>query len=89
MASNLEIRDFINLLTHDSQSGRVVMNALAESIKSVAESYSLTLSDQDARDVAKSLLPAVAATAWPNSATTSFELPAFRSESEEAEDRDS
>lgn len=81
MASDQELRKLIEQIVSDQRAARRVMSGMTQAISDLATEQSLDISDEQAKDVARSLLTVrMADIAWPDSTSTSFEIPIQRSE---------
>lgn len=75
MATDDEVRQLIAQIVSDQRMARQLMHGLVESIQSAATEQQLELTTEQARDVARSLIPKLAQLAWPDATSTSFEIP--------------
>lgn len=81
MASDQELRTLIKTVVTDHRAARRVMAGMTMAISELASEQSLDISDEQAKDVARSLLGSrLADIAWPDAASTSFEIPIQRGE---------
>lgn len=81
MATDQELRKLIGLIVSDQRAARRVMSGMTAAISDLATEQSLNISDDQTKDVARSLLvPRLADIAWPDSTSTSFEIPVRRYE---------
>ena len=81
MATDQELRKLIGLIVSDQRAARRVMSGMTAAISDLATEQSLNISDDQTKDVARSLLvPRLADIAWPDSTSTSFEIPVRRHE---------
>ena len=76
MASDQELRTLIKTIVTDQRAARRVMAGMTTAISELASEQSLDIGDEQAKDVARSLLVArLADIAWPDATSTSFEIP--------------
>ncbi|MBL6706062.1 MAG: hypothetical protein ISQ06_08120 [Planctomycetaceae bacterium] len=81
MASDQELRTLINTVVTDQRAARRIMAGMTMAILELASEQSLDISDDQAKDVARSLLVSrLADIAWPDATSTSFEIPVQRGE---------
>jgi hypothetical protein len=81
MASDQELRTLISTVVTDQRAARRVMAGMTTAISELATEQSLDISDEQAKDVARSLLGSrLADIAWPDATSTSFEIPVQRDE---------
>ncbi len=81
MASDQELRTLINTVVTDQRAARRIMAGMPMAILELAYEQSLDISDDQAKDVARSLLVSrLANIAWPDATSTSFEIPVQRGE---------
>jgi hypothetical protein len=81
MASDQELRKLIEQIFSDQRAARRVMAGMTSAISDLANEQSLEIGDDQAKDVARSLLVArLADIAWPDTTSTSFENPVYRGE---------
>jgi hypothetical protein len=81
MASDQELRTLINTVVTDQRAARLIMAGMTMAILELASEQSLDISDDQAKDVARSLLVSrLANIAWPDATSTSFEIPVQRGE---------
>ncbi len=81
MASDQELRTLIKTIVTDQRAARRVMSGMTRAISELASEQSLDISDDQAKDVARSLLGSrLSDIAWPDATSTSFEIPIQRSE---------
>lgn len=81
MASDQELRKLIEQIFSDQRAARRVMAGMTSAISDLANEQSLEIGDDQAKDVARSLLVArLADIAWPDTTSTSFEIPVYRGE---------
>jgi hypothetical protein len=81
MASDQELRTLINTVVTDQRAARRIMAGMTTAILELASEQSLDISDDQAKDVARSLLVSrLADIAWPDATSTSFEIPVQRGE---------
>lgn len=81
MAGAQELRKLIKTIVTDQRAARRVMAGMTSSIMDLASEQSLDISDDQAKDVARSLLGSrLADIAWPDATSTSFEIPIQRDE---------
>ena len=81
MASDQELRTLIKTIVTDQRAARRVMSGMTRAISELASEESLDISDDQAKDVARSLLGSrLSDIAWPGATSTSFEIPIQRSE---------
>ena len=81
MASDQELRTLIKTFVTDQRAARRVMAGMTMAISELASEQSLDISDEQAKDVARSLLGSrLADIAWPDATSTSFEIPIQRDE---------
>ena len=74
MASDQELRKLIEQIFSDQRAARRVMAGMTSAISDLANEQSLEIGDDQAKDVARSLLVArLADIAWPDTTSTSFE----------------
>lgn len=79
MASDQELRKLIQQIVSNQASARQVMSGMTAAISKLANEQSLDISDDQAKDVARSLLVTrLADIAWPDATSTSFEIPVQR-----------
>jgi len=79
MATDQELRNLIGQIVSDQRAARRVMSGMTVAISELATEQSLDISDEQSKDVARSLLVArLADIAWPDSTSTSFEIPIRR-----------
>jgi len=77
MAGDQELRTLIKTIVTDQRAARRVMSGMTSAISE----QSLDISDDQAKDVARSLLGSrLSDIAWPDATSTSFEIPIQRSE---------
>jgi hypothetical protein len=76
MASDQELRTPIKTIVTDQRAARRVMAGMTMAISELASEQSLDISDEQAKDVARSMLGSrLADIAWPDATSTSFEIP--------------
>jgi hypothetical protein len=81
MASDQELRTLINTVVTDQRAARRIMAGMTMAILELASEQNLDISDDQAKDVARSLLVSrLADIAWPDATSTSFEIPVQRGE---------
>lgn len=81
MANDQELRTLIKTIVTDQRAARRVMTGMTTAISELASELSLDIGDEQAKDVARSLLvPRLADIAWPDATSTSFEIPVHRGE---------
>ena len=81
MASDQELRTLIKTIVTDQRAARRVMAGMTTAISEMASEQSLDIGDEQAKDVARSLLVSrLADIAWPDATSTSFEIPVRRGE---------
>ncbi|MGZ0168460.1 MAG: hypothetical protein ACKVHE_02790 [Planctomycetales bacterium] len=81
MASDQELRTLIKTFVTDQRAARRVMAGMTMAISELASEQSLDISDEQAKDVARSLLGSrLADIAWPDATSTSFEIAIQRDE---------
>ncbi|MDA0807094.1 MAG: hypothetical protein O2983_10510 [Planctomycetota bacterium] len=81
MASDQELRTLINTVVTDQRAARRIMAGMTMAILELASKQNLDISDDQAKDVARSLLVSrLADIAWPDATSTSFEIPVQRGE---------
>ena len=81
MASDQELRKLIEQIFSDQRAARRVMAGMTSAISDLANEQSLEIGDDQAKDVARSLLVArLADIAWPDTTSTGFEIPVYRGE---------
>ena len=81
MASDQELRTLINTVVTDQRAARRIMAGMTMAILELASEQSLDISDDQAKDVARSLLVSrLADIEWPDATSTSFEIPVQRGE---------
>lgn len=81
MASDQELRTLINTVVTDQRAARRIMAGMTMAILELASEQNLDISDDQAKDVARSLLVSrLADIAWPDATSTSFEFPVQRGE---------
>jgi hypothetical protein len=81
MASDQELRTLINTVVTDQRAARLIMAGMTMAILELASEQNLDISDDQAKDVARSLLVSrLADIAWPDATSTSFEIPVQRGE---------
>lgn len=81
MASDQELRTLINTVVTDQRAARRIMAGMTMAILELASEQNLDISDDQAKDVARSLLVSrLADIAWPDVTSTSFEIPVQRGE---------
>ena len=79
MASDQELRQLIEKVVTDQRAARRVMSGMTGVVSELASELSLDITDEQAKDVARSLLVArLADIAWPDASSTSFEIPVQR-----------
>jgi len=81
MASDQEVRTLIKTIVTDQRAARRVMAGMNTAISEMASEQSLDIGDEQAKDIARSLLVSrLADIAWPDATSTSFEIPVQRDE---------
>jgi len=81
MASDQELRTLIKTIVTDQRAARRVMAGMTTAISEMASEQSLDIGDEQAKDIARSLLVSrLADIAWPDATSTSFEIPVQRGE---------
>jgi hypothetical protein len=81
MASDQELRTLINTIVTDQRAARRIMAGMTMAILELASEQNLDISDEQSKDVARSLLISrLAGIAWPDATSTSFEIPVQRGE---------
>ncbi|NQV27726.1 MAG: hypothetical protein HQ518_25540 [Rhodopirellula sp.] len=79
MADDQELRRLIEQIVTDQRAARRVLCGMTIAISELASEQSLKISDEQLKDVARSLLATrLADIAWPDVASTSFEIPVQR-----------
>jgi hypothetical protein len=81
MASDQELRQLIEKVVTDQRCARRILFGMTAAISDLASELNMEISDEQTKDVARSLLvPRLADIAWPDATSTSFEIPVQRND---------
>lgn len=75
MASDQEVRQLIDQIVSSQRHARQVLHGMTSAVANLAAEENLDLTDQQSKDVARSLIPRLAELAWPDTTSTTFEIP--------------
>lgn len=80
MATDEELRRLINSIANGPLEAARIMDSVLAAIQRIADESGIDPDSGQLRQVAQSLVPKLAKSAWPDSASTSFEIPIPRPE---------
>jgi hypothetical protein len=75
MATDFDLQTLIRIVARSQFESSRVMGAITAVLREIAVENGLQPTDEQIRQVAQSLSPNLAKTAWPDSTSTSFEIP--------------
>ena len=75
MATDFDRQTLVRLVSRSQFESSRVMEAVSAVLQEIAEENDLQPTEEQIRQVAQSLSPQLAQTAWPDSTSTSFEIP--------------
>ncbi len=75
VATDFDLQTLVRLVSRSQFESSRVMDAVTAVLREVAAENGLQPTDEQLRQVAQSLSPKLAQTAWPDSTSTSFEIP--------------